>query len=79
MKKLYISKIRKISQSRKELEKALDVKISINGRSVSIDGKEVNEYEWTVLKKYMLAEIQRLDKEFKKSLRKNKACVKASK
>ena len=42
-------------------------------------GKEVNEYEWTVLKKYMLAEIQRLDKEFKKSLRKNKACVKASK
>ncbi|MBS3073087.1 hypothetical protein J4477_04595 [Candidatus Pacearchaeota archaeon] len=44
MKKLYISKIRKISQSRKELEKALDVKISINGRSVSIDGKEVNEY-----------------------------------
>ena len=41
--------------------------------------KEVNEYEWTVLKKYMLSEIQRLDKEFKKSLRKNKACVKASK
>ena len=34
--------------------------------------KEVNEYEWTVLKKYILAEIQRLDKEFKKSLRKNK-------
>ena len=42
-------------------------------------GKEVNEYEWTVLKKYMLAEIQRLDKEFKKSLRKNKTCVKVSK
>ena len=41
--------------------------------------KEVNEYEWTVLKKYMLAEIQRLDKEFKKSLRKNKACIKMSK
>ena len=41
--------------------------------------KEVNEYEWTVLKKYMLAGIQRLDKEFKKSLRKNKACVKVSK
>ena len=39
-------------------------------------GKEVNEYEWTVLKKYMLAEIQRLDKEFKKSLRKNKTRVK---
>ena len=33
-------------------------------------GKEVNEYEWTVLKKFMLAEIQRLDKEFKKSVRK---------
>ena len=42
-------------------------------------GKEVNEYEWTVLRKYMLAEIQMLDKEFKKSLRKNKACVKVSK
>jgi hypothetical protein len=41
--------------------------------------KEVNEYEWTVLKEYMLAEIQRLDKEFKKSLRKNKTCVKVSK
>ena len=41
-------------------------------------GKEVNEYEWTVLKKYMLAEIQRLDKEFKKSLRKNKARTKMS-
>ena len=39
-------------------------------------GKEVNEYEWTVLKKYMLAEIQRIDKEFKKSLRKNKTCAK---
>ena len=38
--------------------------------------KEVNEYEWIVLKKYMLAEIQRLDKEFKKSLRKNKTRVK---
>ena len=42
-------------------------------------GKEVNEYEWTVLKKYMLAEIQRLDKEFKKSMRKNKTCVKVNK
>ena len=35
-------------------------------------GKEVNEYEWTVTKKYILTEIQRLDKEFRKSLRKNK-------
>ncbi|MFZ2937528.1 MAG: hypothetical protein WBI28_06615 [Candidatus Omnitrophota bacterium] len=42
-------------------------------------GKEVNEYEWTVLKKYMLAEIQRLDKEFKKSLRKNKTRINVSK
>jgi len=41
-------------------------------------GKEVNEYEWTVLKKYMLAEIQRLDKEFKKSLRKNKTRAKVA-
>ena len=35
-------------------------------------GKEVNEYEWTVFKKYMFVEIQRLDKEFKKLLRKKK-------
>lgn len=35
-------------------------------------GKEVNEYEWTVLKRYILAKIQGIDKEFKKSLRKNK-------
>ena len=42
-------------------------------------GKEVNEYEWTVLKRYIMAEVERLDKEFKKSLRKNKACVKVSK
>jgi hypothetical protein len=41
-------------------------------------GKEVNEYEWTVLKRYILAEIQRLDKEFKKSLRKNKTCAKGA-
>lgn len=33
--------------------------------------KEIKEYEWTVLRKYMLSEIQRLDKEFKESLRKN--------
>ncbi|MFA4982323.1 MAG: hypothetical protein WC592_07660 [Candidatus Omnitrophota bacterium] len=39
-------------------------------------GKEVNEYEWTVLKKYILAEIQRLDKEFRKSLRENRIRVK---
>ncbi len=42
-------------------------------------GKEVNEYEWTVLKKYMLAEIQRLDKEFKNSLRKIKPTLKGAK
>ena len=36
-------------------------------------GKEVKEYEWTVFKKYILAEVERLDKEFKKSLRKNSA------
>ena len=39
-------------------------------------GKEVNEYEWTVLKRYMLAKIQGLDKEFKKSLRKSKPVLK---
>ncbi|MEW6040097.1 MAG: hypothetical protein AB1633_01070 [Elusimicrobiota bacterium] len=33
--------------------------------------KEINKYEWTVLKKYISVEIQRLDKEFKKSLHRN--------
>lgn len=42
-------------------------------------GKVVNEYEWTVLKRYMLAKIKGLDKEFKKSLRKNKTRLKAPK
>lgn len=32
-------------------------------------GKKMNEYEWTILKKYLLSEIERLDKEFKKSIR----------
>lgn len=35
-------------------------------------GKKLKEYEWTVLRKYMLVEIQRLDKEFKAAQRKNK-------
>ncbi len=32
-------------------------------------GKHLKEYEWTVLKRFLLAEINRLDKNFKKSLR----------
>src|SRR3990167_1311933 len=39
-------------------------------------GKEVNEYEWTVFKRYLLSEIQSLDKEFKKSRRRNKTVLK---
>lgn len=36
-------------------------------------GKYTNEYEWTALKKFLIAEINRLDKYFKRSLRdKNK-------
>lgn len=35
-------------------------------------GKECNEYEWTVLKRYLLAEIEQLDQEFKKDQRKSK-------
>lgn len=35
-------------------------------------GKELREYEWTILKKYLLAQIEHLDKEFKKAGRKNK-------
>ena len=37
-------------------------------------GKHIREYEWTVLKKFLIAEINRLDKEFKKSL-KNKSRI----
>ncbi|TSA52920.1 MAG: hypothetical protein D4R45_06390 [Planctomycetaceae bacterium] len=35
-------------------------------------GKELKKYEWTILKKYLLAQIEHLDKEFKKVQRKNK-------
>jgi len=35
-------------------------------------GKELKKYEWTILKKYLLAEIEWLDKKFKKTQRKNK-------
>jgi hypothetical protein len=40
--------------------------------------KKLKEYEWTVLKKYILAEVKRLDKEFKKMLRKNKPASKGT-
>ena len=36
-------------------------------------GKKLNEYEWTMLKRHLLAEIEQLDKEFKKAQRKSKA------
>ena len=39
-------------------------------------GKEVNEYEWTVLKRYILAELKEFDKEFKKTVRKIKSTPK---
>lgn len=32
--------------------------------------KQLNEYEWTVLKRFMQVEIRHLDKEFKKHIRK---------
>lgn len=35
-------------------------------------GKTIKKYEWTVLKKFLIYEVERLDKEFKKSLRKQK-------
>lgn len=35
-------------------------------------GKKLNKYEWTMLKRYLLARIEGLDREFKKSVRKNK-------
>ena len=35
-------------------------------------GKKLNEYEWTILKRHLLSEIGHLDKEFKKARRKNK-------
>ena len=36
-------------------------------------GKKFNEYEWTVLRRYLLAEIEQLDQDFKKAQRKSKA------
>ncbi len=35
-------------------------------------GKQRQEYEWTILKKYLLREIEYLDTKFKKELRKKK-------
>jgi hypothetical protein len=35
-------------------------------------GKKCNEYEWTMLKRHLLAEVEHLDKEFKKDQRQNK-------
>jgi len=35
-------------------------------------GKKLNEFEWTVLRRYLLAEIEQLDQEFKKAQRKSK-------
>lgn len=35
-------------------------------------GKTIREYEWTLLRKYIIADIQRLDKKFKNSIRKNR-------
>lgn len=36
-------------------------------------GRHTNKYEWTALKNFLIAEINRLDKEFKRSLKnKNK-------
>ena len=36
-------------------------------------GKKLKEYEWTILKRHLLEEIEYLDKEFKKTQRKNKS------
>jgi len=35
-------------------------------------GKHTNKYEWTALKDFLIAEINSLDKDFKKSLRAKK-------
>ena len=40
-------------------------------------GKEVNEYEWTLFKRSLLAEIEEMDKEFKRSVRKKPAVKRA--
>ena len=42
-------------------------------------GKKLNEFEWTVLRRYLLAEIEQLDKEFKKAQRKSKTIAKRTK
>lgn len=44
MKTLYIKSARKVLQNKKKLESELDVKISVKGTDVVIDGEEVKEY-----------------------------------
>ena len=44
MKDLYIRSVRKVIQYKHELEDKLNVKIVVKGTSVSISGKEVDEY-----------------------------------
>ena len=39
-------------------------------------GKYRNEYEWTLLKKFLISHIEYVDKEFKKSLRKSTCNIK---
>lgn len=39
-------------------------------------GKYRKEYKWTLLKKFLLNKVERLDKEFKKGLRKKRKYTK---
>ena len=38
-------------------------------------GKKINEYEWTLLRKLILNEVDNLDREFKKSVKKAKSLL----
>ena len=38
-------------------------------------GKKINEYEWTLLRKLILNEVENLDREFKKSVKKAKSLL----
>ena len=42
-------------------------------------GKRINEYEWTVFKKFAIAELERLDKEFRSRIRRAKRMERAGK
>jgi len=45
MEEIHVSKTGEFVKNKKKLEKELNVKISVNGRKILIEGESVDEYE----------------------------------